>query len=112
MKVLILGATGMLGHKLMQVLSKPFPVTGTLRGNTSDFGNHPVFTGTNITGYVRADDLISVQNAIEYSKPDVVINCIGIVKQLPAAQDPLPSIAINALFPHQLAKICSKRTSG
>ncbi|MDD1696006.1 MAG: SDR family oxidoreductase [Methanoregula sp.] len=109
MHILILGATGMLGHKLMQVLSKPFPVTGTLRGNTSDFGNHPVFTGKNITGYVRADDLMSVQNAIEYSKPDVVINCIGIVKQLPAAQDPLPSIAINALFPHQLARICTQK---
>jgi len=95
MRILILGATGMLGHKLMQVLSKQFSVTGTVRGNASDLGNHPVFTGTNIIGYVRADDLLSVQNAIEYSKPDEVINCIGIVKQLPAAQDPLPSIAIN-----------------
>jgi dTDP-4-dehydrorhamnose reductase len=109
MHIIILGATGMLGHKLMQVLSKQFPVTGTLRGNASDFGNHPVFTGTNITGYVRADDLISVQYAIEYSKPDVVINCIGIVKQLPAARDPLQSIAINGLFPHQLAQICRQK---
>ena len=109
MKILILGSTGMLGHKLMQVLSKQFPVTGTVRGNASDLGNHPVFTGMNITGNVRADDPISVQNAIEYSKPDVVINCIGIVKQIPAAKDPLQSIAINALFPHQLAQICRQK---
>jgi len=62
-----------------------------------------------IIGNVRADDLATVQRAIERSNPDVVINCIGIVKQLPAASDPLPSIAINALFPHQLAKICRQK---
>ena len=108
-KSLVLGATGMLGHKLMQVLSKRFSVTGTIRADTSAFSHHPVFSGMNIIGNVRADDLNSVHQAIERSNPDVVINCIGIVKQLPAANDPLPSIAINALFPHQLAKMCRQK---
>lgn len=108
-KILILGATGMLGHKLMQVLSKQFSITGTVRGDASAFSHHPLFTGMDITGNVHAGDLTSIQDAIEHAKPDVVINCIGIVKQLQAAQDPLHSIAINALFPHQLAKISREK---
>jgi dTDP-4-dehydrorhamnose reductase len=108
-KILVLGATGMLGHKLMQVLSKTFSVTGTVRADTHAFSAHPVFAGMKIIGNVRADDLDSIHQAIEHSNPDVVINCIGIVKQLPAANDPLTGITINALFPHQLAKICRQK---
>ena len=109
LKIIILGATGMLGHKLMQVLSDKFLITGTMRGETSDLSDHPVFSDMKIIGNIRADDLRSVHKAIDTTEPDVVINCIGIVKQLPAAQDPLQSIAINALFPHQLAQICQTK---
>ena len=38
--------------------------------------------------------------------PDVVVNTIGIIKQLPAAKDPIVSIAVNSLFPHRLARLC------
>jgi dTDP-4-dehydrorhamnose reductase len=109
LKILILGSTGMLGHKLMQVLSKSHAVTGTVRGNAKSLSDNPVFSGMNIIGNIRADDLAGIQNAIEKTNPDVVINCIGIVKQLPAASDPLSAISINALFPHQLAKICHQK---
>jgi dTDP-4-dehydrorhamnose reductase len=108
-RILILGATGMLGHKMMQVLSKKYSVIGTVRAaDTSGFAGHPVFAGMDIMEHVDAGDIGSVERAIGHTNPDVVINCIGIVKQLPAANDPLPSIAINALFPHELAKICRK----
>jgi len=40
-------------------------------------------------------------------RPDVVINCAGIIKQLKNALDPLPVISINAYYPHKLAKLCS-----
>jgi dTDP-4-dehydrorhamnose reductase len=99
----------MLGHKLMQILSEKFLITGTMRGVTSDLSDHPVFSDMRIIGNIRADDLRSVHNAINKTGPEVVINCIGIVKQIPAAQDPLQSIAINALFPHQLAQICRQK---
>ena len=109
MKIIILGATGMLGHKLMQVLADKFLITGTMRGEPSDLSDHPVFSGMKIIGNIRADDFRSVHKAIDITEPDVVINCIGIVKQVPAAQDPLQSISINALFSHQLAKICQQK---
>jgi dTDP-4-dehydrorhamnose reductase len=108
LKVLILGATGMLGHKLMQVLSHEHTVTGTVRRNECGLEDHPIFSGMNILENIRADNLETIRIAIDTSNPEVIINCIGIVKQLPTAQDPIQSIGINALFPHQLAKICLK----
>jgi dTDP-4-dehydrorhamnose reductase len=109
MKVLVLGATGMLGHKLMQIFSKKFLVIGTVRGDAPLLERNPVFTGTALIGNTRAEDLASVRHAIAIVDPDVIINAVGIVKQLPAARDPLQSIAINALFPHQLAGICREQ---
>lgn len=109
MRVLILGATGMLGHKLLQILSGKFSTTGTVRSSVADYLNHPVLNPDILRGHIDASNLSAVENAIKECRPDVVINCIGIVKQLPAVHDPLSSIAINALFPHQLAHICRQR---
>jgi dTDP-4-dehydrorhamnose reductase len=41
------------------------------------------------------------------AKPDIVINCIGLVKQLAEADDPLAAIPINAMLPHRLARVCA-----
>ncbi|MCF6223386.1 MAG: SDR family oxidoreductase [Flavobacteriaceae bacterium] len=49
------------------------------------------------------DELVSVLNRI---KPEIVINCIGLIKQLPSAKDPLVALPINAMFSHRLAKLC------
>jgi dTDP-4-dehydrorhamnose reductase len=106
MNILILGATGMLGHKLMQLLSRRFEVTGTVRGPATIYANHPVLGQMALLGDVQAENFDSVVRALASIRPNAVINCIGIIKQLPAAKAPLPSIAINALFPHRLAQLC------
>jgi dTDP-4-dehydrorhamnose reductase len=99
----------MLGHKLMQVLSHEHTVTGTVRRNASVLMDYPIFSKMNILGNISADNLETIRTAIDIVNPEVIVNCIGIVKQLPAAQDPLQSIAINALFPHQFAQICRQK---
>jgi dTDP-4-dehydrorhamnose reductase len=48
----------------------------------------------------------TVAAAISRSRPDVVFNCIGIVKQLAEAHDAILSLEVNALFPHRLATLC------
>jgi dTDP-4-dehydrorhamnose reductase len=58
---------------------------------------------------VLAEEPGTVSKAIEASGADVVVNCIGVVKQADAARDPIPSIRINALFPHQVAAACRER---
>jgi dTDP-4-dehydrorhamnose reductase len=107
-RILILGATGMLGHSLFTRFSEQSNVAAyaTARdqaGLSRWFSSELV--GRILTN-VDADNLSSMQRALAEIKPDIVINCIGIIKQLPVAKDPLISITINALFPHQLAHAC------
>jgi len=99
----------MLGHKLLQSLSEQFLTRSTVRGDETTFPYYQGMSSSSIIPHINAGDIAGVKAAIEKYEPDVVINCIGIVKQLPAAHDPLQSIAINALFPHQLAHICQQR---
>ncbi len=106
MTILVLGATGMLGHKLLQRFSGRFAVTGTVRGDASAYACHLVPGGLPLLGGLSADDGDGMERALIRLRPDVVGNCIGVVKQLPQGKDPLPSIAINALFPHRLAQWC------
>jgi dTDP-4-dehydrorhamnose reductase len=105
-KVLVLGATGMLGHKLMQIFDERFDAQGTVRGSAPIYRNHPVLGGLSLHSYVQAENFDSIIEVIAIVKPDVVVNCIGIIKQHPNAKDPLRSIALNSFFPHRLARLC------
>lgn len=98
----------MLGHKLSQVLAGRFDTWATFRGSPAD-NNSVVFDPEHSVGDVSAENLESVVNALAATEPDAVVNCIGIVKQDEAAKDRYQSIAINSLFPHQLARACASR---
>ncbi|MGQ9682053.1 MAG: dTDP-4-dehydrorhamnose reductase family protein [Anaerolineae bacterium] len=107
MRVLILGASGMLGHKCWQVCKTRFETWGTVRGNAGTYAHHHLFSSGRLLGGVDATDLRRVVQAVQETRPAVVINCIGIVKQLPEASDPVACLTVNALFPHQLARLCA-----
>ncbi len=110
MKILILGVKGMLGHTLFYYFSKikNYAVYATERG-TKDLNRFfPEMMLQKVIYNVNADDIQTVQKTVKMIKPDVVINCIGIIKQLKEAKDPIISIKINSIFPHQLAEICTK----
>jgi dTDP-4-dehydrorhamnose reductase len=106
MKVLILGGTGMLGHKLWQTCAPRFETYATVRLAAPAYDRAGIFDRSRLLGGVSAEDFASVVQAVNRVRPEVVINGIGIVKQHSAAGDPLMSIAINALFPHRLAQLC------
>jgi len=110
MRVLVLGASGMLGHKVMQRFGGRFDVTGTVRGPADRWAGHPVLGSMRFLGEIRAEDPGTVAAALSATRPDVVVNCVGITKQLPAAKAAIPSLEVNALFPHRLAQLCE--TSG
>lgn len=108
--VLILGATGMLGHTLLRDLSRreQFEVHATARSRNGLPRWFSPELLTRIHTPVDADDFESVARVLAEVRPEVVINCIGVIKQLAAAKDPLACITINALFPHRLAKECAR----
>jgi len=107
--VLILGSSGMLGHKMLQVLSKDNSVCGTVRN--TDVGKYEVIKDYSLIGGVDAFDFNTVSKAIKLFNPDVVINCIGIIKQLPESNDALKSLLINSVLPHKLATYCAHHNS-
>lgn len=106
MKILILGTTGMLGSTLFKYLSiNKLNVWGTARNIELIKYFNPVEQDNIITGIdvVNQDSLVYVLNKI---KPNLVINCVGIIKQQGSAKDPLYVLPINAMLPHRLSDLC------
>jgi dTDP-4-dehydrorhamnose reductase len=107
-KILILGGTGMLGHLLLRYLSAfpEYDVTATARSLTGMKKHFPPDMLVRfLPNSVDANYFESLIRALASIQPDIVINCIGIIKQLPLAEDPLTAIAINALLPHRISLI-------
>ena len=110
MKVMIFGAGGMLGNTLIKTISrdKNYKVYGTLRKDINYLDqNNSIKIFKNIT-CERKNEWREILIKI---KPDIVINCIGVVKQLKESNDPQLSIFINSLFPHQLHNVCKEINS-
>ncbi len=107
MRVLIVGGAGMLGHKLWQLYRDRFDTWITLRASYREYERYNLFDPERSIGGVDAFDFHSVVRAFAAARPDAVINCIGIIKQLPSARDPVVSLTVNSLFPHRLASLCS-----
>lgn len=107
MRVMVLGVTGMLGNAMFRVLSESSDLTvfGTARGAAAGrFFSEPlqsqIIVGIDVESY---DSLVK---AFAHVLPDVVVNCVGLVKQLADANDPLQAVPINTLLPHRLAALC------
>ena len=108
-RVLVVGANGMLGGSLFRYLSKlpGFEVLGTVRSLEAKIAlNHQGFDNT-VSG-VDVTDFQSMSSATGEFRPDYVLNCVGVIKQLDASKAPIPSIKINSLLPHQLAELCNQ----
>jgi len=106
-KILILGGHGMLGHRLWLNLQKEHEVWVTVRQTSSPFPNLPEFPSNRVRTDVDASNFDQVTRALASIQPDLVINCIGLIKQMGhLARDPIMSISLNALLPHRLSLIC------
>lgn len=98
-KVMVFGVSGMLGHKMLQVLSDDFNVSGTLRKHNSSSILEPYCLHEG----VDAGNFSTVSKVLKDVDPDVMVNCIGIIKQLPESNDWNISHIINTEFPHKLS---------
>lgn len=107
MRVLVLGVTGMLGSMVFEKLSddNQHQVWGTLR-NKEGLQYFPEKSHENLLSNVDVLSQTCLIDILNTVRPDVVINCVGLIKQLSDANDPLSALPINSMFPHQLAKLC------
>jgi len=92
--VIVLGANGMAGHV----------ITTGLR---EDKNNYNVISVARSSSEIKPSvildvtDFIGLKNLIDSSKPDVIINCIGLLNKT-AENNPHQAILINSYLPHFL----------
>lgn len=107
MRILVLGVSGMLGNAIFRVMSNGghHEVFGSAR-SASVKGFFATEMADNIIAGIDVENTDSLVRLFSRVQPEVVINCIGLVKQLAEANDPLSALPINALLPHRLARLC------
>ena len=105
-RVAIFGATGMLGHKIWQIFKDKYETWAVARAKYHVYDTYGIFDPNRFVEDVDVFNFDSVIEVFSRLHPEVVINCIGIIKQSPLSHDPIVSITVNSLFPHRLYSIC------
>ena len=98
----------MLGHKLIQVLSKDFETATTIRIEKSRFASFGFQKQAKIYDQINIENIEAVENVIKDFKPDFVINAAGIIKQLPESKKGNLILDINSVFPKNLSLLTQK----
>ena len=105
--ILVLGAAGMLGHMLVRTLSDSHRVIGT---TSHAFGHSgklaEILPRDRCVDLLDVRDSVKVERTIRDWQPDVVVNCVGLIKHKMDDDRVLDAVLINSAFPHQLARLC------
>lgn len=107
MKIIVIGASGMIGHAFLRVFNEreDWQVWGTVR----DAGVKRFFSAHLAERLLVDIDVLRdgcLLRLMEQVMPDIIINCAGLTKHKPQANDPLLTVPLNTIFPHQLASLC------
>jgi len=110
MKLLVLGATGLIGYAVFQTLNqcKDFKVTGTVRSEDRKIAFDISIQNKLLSGIDAANES-SLTEVFERVKPDQVINCIGYTKHQP--YDLMTYMALNSALPYRLVDLCNQFNS-
>lgn len=95
----------MLGHKLVQRLRDRFDVWTTLRADILLAESPDIFLPTKTICGVNAELAETFEKAIRQSRPAVIINAIGIIKQTANSKNIIKTLTVNSIFPHQLKNL-------
>lgn len=109
--IVVIGGAGMLGHKMFQVLRRCFPGTlCTLRtaAQRELLAEAGLPDGAEAIEHVDVTDFPALEQLMAGLRPDVIVNCAGIIKQRAEAACPIPSITVNSLLPHKLAEMAGR----
>lgn len=98
----------MLGNAMLRVLanSPGFDVVGSAR-SSSALHLLPEALRARVRTGVDVENADALARLFDTVRPKTVINCVGVVKQLADADDPLIALPINALLPHRLSRLCA-----
>lgn len=98
----------MLGNAVLRVMHEKqnLKVFGTVRSSSASLFFSEEIAKTIIAG-CDVNDYDSLVKLFAQVNPNVVVNCIGLIKQLADVDDPLITLPINAMLPHRLANLCT-----
>jgi dTDP-4-dehydrorhamnose reductase len=100
----------MLGHMLVRVLSPRHRVIGTTSSQyNSGSPLAKLLDRDSWIGGIDVRSLNRVDELVREIQPDVVINCVGVIKQKMGSSNITDAITINSLFPHHLANLCQSQ---
>ncbi|MES2803314.1 MAG: SDR family oxidoreductase [Bdellovibrionota bacterium] len=106
MKILVFGASGMIGHQMWYKLNKEFPgmVYGTVRQSANHYDRFKIFDSKFLIPNLDVTDFSKVLQVLEQVKPDVVLNCVGITLRKPEIKNFELTLEVNSLFPQRLGR--------
>lgn len=94
----------MLGHEVVERFARVYDVHATARDPAAAESYRLPAT----LHHLEASELSQLPALVDRIAPRVLVNCIGIVKQLEEASEPIPAITVNALFPHHAAEAAAR----
>lgn len=105
MKILILGANGMIGHRVLLEARSQFgnQVYGLIRRSKTEFNDYK-FLQDDIYDQVDVRDWVKVERLLNELNPDVVVNAIGLTIRREEVADINVAIELNSFFPQKLSK--------
>lgn len=99
----------MLGHMLVRTLSDSYHVTGTISDIFSESNKlAEILPNERCIDRLDVRKFGEVERVIRDRQPDVVLNCVGLIKHKMDEYCVLDAVLINSVFPHQLAKLCDE----
>lgn len=113
LRLLVLGATGMLGHRVCLAATAADDVELWATVRSVDPAGSPVPEEAvapdrllgGLEAHVHPDAIAQrLDEVLAIARPEVVVNAIGLVKQRPDGDDAAANDAVNARFPHLVAQ--------
>lgn len=98
MNVLVLGSQGMLGHVVkLHFQGKGHVVKGTSRNASND-----------TYSFDATQNISDIEHFIDDFKPDVIVNCIGVLNKVAEDNKPL-AVTVNSYLPQYVDELCRSR---
>lgn len=106
-RILVLGASGMLGTAMLRTFasSEGWTVIGAVRSSSPRLA--AISEGAELIAGLDATNSDSLAEVFAQARPDVVINCVGLIKQLSGGNAVASAVPINTLLPHRLANLAA-----